>query len=69
MNSSPIRYLTENRMKYAVKLLENTSLSIKEVAQKSGYDDQLYFSNIFRIHYGRSPRAYRKLAAFTPEGS
>lgn len=59
MASSPIRYLTENRMKYALKLLENTRLPIKGIAQKCGYSDQLYFSNTFRNHYGKSPREYR----------
>lgn len=60
MDSSPIRYLTESRMKYALKLLENTQLSVKEIAHKCGYSDQLYFSNTFRKHYGKSPREYRK---------
>ena len=60
MDSSPIRYLTESRMKYALKLLENTQLPVKEIAQKCGYSDQLYFSNTFRSHYGKSPREYRK---------
>ena len=60
MNSSPIRYLTENRLKYALKLLENTRLPVKEIAHRCGYSDQLYFSNTFRNHYGKSPREYRK---------
>ena len=60
LKSSPIRYLTEIRMKYAAKLLENTLLPIKEIAQKSGCSDQLYFSNMFRKYHGRSPREYRK---------
>lgn len=62
MNSTPIRYLTKIRLNYAFKLLENTTLSIKEIAQKCGYNDPLYFSNTFRNHDGRSPRAYRKMA-------
>ena len=62
MKSSPIRYLTETRMKYAAKLLEHTQFSIKEIAQKCGYSDQLYFSSSFRSHFGCSPRDYRKKA-------
>ena len=65
MNSSPIRYLVETRMRYAVNLLENTTLSIKEIAQKCGYADPLYFSNTFRNHCGQSPRAYRKLIVYS----
>ena len=63
LKTSPVRYLTENRMKYAVKLLENTTLPIKEISQKCGYSDQLYFSGAFRDHIGRSPREYRKSTA------
>ncbi len=65
MKSSPIRFLTGIRMKYAVKLLENTTLSIKEIAQKCGYSDPLYFSTTFRDHSGRSPRTYRKSTVFS----
>jgi len=62
LRSSPIRFLTETRMKYAAKLLENTllPLPIKEIAQRSGCSDQLYFSNMFRKYHGLSPREYRK---------
>ena len=67
MNSSPIRYLTETRMKCAVKLLKNTTLSIKEIAQKCGYGDQLYFSAAFREYSGLPPRKYREKADFSPE--
>ena len=47
-------------MKYTLKLLENTRLPVKEIAQKCDYSDQLYFSNTFRKYHGRSPREYRK---------
>ena len=60
INLSPIQYLTTIRMKSAASLLENTSLSIKEISQKCGYRNQLYFSNTFRNYYNRSPREYRK---------
>lgn len=60
LKSSPTQYLTDTRMNHAVRLLENTPLSIKEIAQKSGYEDPLYFSTIFRKKYGCSPRAFRK---------
>ena len=60
LNSSPIRYLTETRMKHAAKLLENTLFPVKEIALRSGCSDQLYFSNTFRKYHGLSPREYRK---------
>lgn len=60
LNSSPVRYLIEIRMKYAARVLVNTSLTIKNIAEKCGYSNQLYFSNAFCRYYGCSPREYRK---------
>lgn len=60
LKSSPITFLTEVRMKYARRLLENTELSIKEITERCGYSDQLYFSAVFRKHCSASPRDHRK---------
>ena len=60
LESTPIRYLTEVRLKYAEKLLLNTTFPIKETADRCGYSDPLYFSAAFLKHYGCSPREYRK---------
>jgi len=30
------------------------------IAQQTGYDDQLYFSRVFRKRVGASPSEYRK---------
>ena len=60
LDSSPIRYLIATRMDYAVKLLQNTEYSIKEIADRCGYLDPLYFSNTFLKYRKCSPRAYRR---------
>lgn len=57
--TSPMAYFTELRMQRAKALLDSTSLSIKEVAWESGFEDQLYFSRIFKRVSGISPTAYR----------
>lgn len=62
MNTTPIQYLTEVRMNHAAKQLRNTLMPIKEIAEKCGYSDQLYFSSAFKKHFHCSPRAYRKAA-------
>ena len=36
--------------------------TVKEIAEKCGYSDQLYFSSAFKKHFHCSPRAYRKAA-------
>ncbi|MBC7328558.1 AraC family transcriptional regulator [bacterium] len=48
-------------MRKGGKLLENSSLSIIEIALNVGYSDPAYFSKIFRKTVGISPIEYRRL--------
>lgn len=52
--SSFTDYLLKLRMKEAQRLLKNTSLSIKEVAEQVGYGDYVYFSKLFKKTFGCS---------------
>lgn len=56
---SPGRYLIDCRMKAAKKLLQDTDLPIKDVAEKVGYPDPLHFSKSFKTATGFSPAQYR----------
>ena len=49
----------EERMKRAVILMKNTTLSNEEIAAMLGYSDQSNFYKAFREYYGASPRIYR----------
>lgn len=60
LKTTPIKFLITTRMQYAEKLLKNTDFSIKEIADRCGYADPLYFSHTFFKFYGHSPREYRK---------
>ncbi len=57
--TSPMAYFTELRIQRAKELLDNKHLSIKEVSWKLGFEDQLYFSRLFKKVSGISPSAYR----------
>ncbi len=57
--TSPMAYLMELRMQRAREMLDSTSLSVKEIAAKIGYEDPLYFSRIFKKTSGTSPSSYR----------
>jgi transcriptional regulator GlxA family with amidase domain len=59
IGSAPMDYFTRLRMKRACRLLESTSLSIKEVAFELGYDDPFYFSRVFKSVYYAAPSDYR----------
>lgn len=53
-------YLTRKRMNEAKLLLKNTNLKMYEIAEKTGYTSQHYFSNAFKKAAGISPADYRK---------
>lgn len=54
-----INYLTEVRLEKAVELLNETDDKTYMIAQKVGYQEQNYFSYVFKKRYGVSPTKYR----------
>ena len=50
--------LTERRMRAAAELLRTTDLRVYEVAQRVGYADVKYFSQLFRRAYNMQPSEY-----------
>ena len=56
-----INFISDKRLETARRLLSETELSIKEITAKVGYNDQNYFSRIFKNKYGLSPKEYRKV--------
>lgn len=52
-------YLTRNRMQEAKRLLSETTNRVYEIAELVGYNDQHYFSEVFRKETGLSPVEYR----------
>ncbi len=55
-----IEYLTNIRIEHAKKLLENSSLSIKEICVSCGYTDPNYFSRSFKKNVGVTPTEYKE---------
>ena len=53
-------YLTRKRMQEAMRLLQSPNLKMYEIAQKTGYTTQHYFSSAFKKALGISPIEYRK---------
>ncbi len=56
---SPHQYLVELRLAHARSLLTQSSLKIKEVAARSGFSDEYYFSRIFKAKAGLTANAWR----------
>ena len=57
----PHLYYTELRIDNACRLLKDTDLKIKEIAEYSGYSDSLYFTQAFKKQKGITPSGYRRL--------
>ena len=56
---SALEYISEYRAERAAVLLKNTDISISEIAESVGFDDQNYFSRIFKRVKGVTPKEYR----------
>lgn len=52
-------YITYLRLRSARHLLENTKLSISEIALSLGFCNSNHFSGVFRSYFNISPRSYR----------
>lgn len=66
---SPNEYLAKFRINEACALLRNSALSIGEIANSVGFDDQLYFSRVFKKYKGTAPSRYLAQSSAAPEGA
>lgn len=59
IGSTPIQYLHQTRINTAVNLLENTEMTVGDIAEYLGYCDQAYFSRTFKKWMGVAPTKVR----------
>jgi transcriptional regulator GlxA family with amidase domain len=62
----PYEWILTTRMRRAQQLLATTTLRVKEIAGRVGFEDAFQFSRIFKQRIGRSPREFRDGQAFHP---
>ncbi|WP_101757089.1 AraC family transcriptional regulator [Oceanicoccus sp. KOV_DT_Chl] len=58
---SPIQHFLHLKMEHACYLLDISGNSVKEISRSLGYEDNFYFSRLFKKIIGVSPRQYRQL--------
>lgn len=63
VGTSPMKYMIGLRMQHACTLLLGTDLGVAEVGRMVGYEDNHFFSKIFKAYMGASPREYRRSSA------
>ncbi len=62
LNKKFVDYITELRIEESKRLLLHSTLRMSEIAERVGYSDLAYFSNIFKRMTGYSPSEFRKSA-------
>jgi len=58
-NTTPIKYLQIQRLNESKELLQNSNLSISEIAYRVGYLDASYFTKIFKESFSTTPKQYQ----------
>lgn len=60
IGDAPKDYIIAEKLRLARAMLVKTSLPIGEISKAVGYENQFYFSTLFRKKYGISPTEYKK---------
>ncbi len=58
-NTPPGKWLLSRRLEYGRSLLQNKSVSVSEVAYRSGFESASHFSRSFKSKFGQSPAHYQ----------
>ncbi len=56
---TPMAMLHGIRMEHAAKLLRDGTLTLDQIARRSGFSSRSHFSHAFKAHHGSSPRNLR----------
>jgi transcriptional regulator GlxA family with amidase domain len=57
---SPAAYITKIRLDAAMVMIQTTSLSVSEIAYKTGFYDASHLTKTFETLYHTSPMSYRE---------
>lgn len=67
MDISPQQYLIDYRLSCAEDMLENTQMTVTEIAYSCGFKDAPSFCRIFKIKKGVTPKQYKNKIMFKEE--
>lgn len=56
---SPHEFIIRQKMRLAVRLLQTTVASVKEISAACGFEDTSYFCKVFKQYHGTAPGNYR----------
>lgn len=69
LNTSFTDYLNKTRIEHSMEFMRTTDKSLLEIAGLVGFDDQSYFTKIFKKVTGTTPRQYKSQLADEKRGS
>lgn len=58
-HKTPVKYITDVRLKKAKNMLVYDNISVNEIAEKCGFSSSHYFSRIFKKEVGMTPLEYK----------
>lgn len=64
LNASPLQYYRALRLDMARRLLDNSDLSVTEIALACGFDSRASFTRAFKKSFGVPPSGHRPVARF-----
>lgn len=59
LSTSPMTYLNHYRLEKSGLLLQNTAMSVTEIAYACGFSNASYFCELFHKYYNTTPRKFR----------
>lgn len=57
---TPIEHYNQMKIQRACRMLDLTELRINEISRQLGFEDQYYFTRVFKRIMGQAPRDYRR---------
>ncbi|MVO17447.1 GlxA family transcriptional regulator [Parasedimentitalea huanghaiensis] len=60
LDQSPMQVYSDMRLSHAYGLMNETSMSVTEIALASGFNSATHFSRLFKRKFGASPHFFRK---------
>ena len=66
---TPLQYINRSRVEKSKYLLEHTQFSVGEISDEVGFEDELYFSRVFKKFTGIPPQSFSQAisSSNTPE--
>lgn len=61
LGTPPYRYILNRKIELAKELLRETGMSVRDISGYLSFEDEFYFSGLFRRKVGVSPSTYRKM--------